>query len=180
MSDHVAPFFRRNSVTIGFFIIAAALGTILFLQTMAVSKLQEQVEGQQQIIAQVKDIANQLNENSKERTAQINGIDRHLDCIVAFFAEPDRANRRISDIETCQTQNVNTGQQSVPKTSSPSTAPGTNTGSSQQTNNAANPQPPTGNPQGPPETPQPSFLEQLLDPVVRPVNDLIKGLVGVQ
>lgn len=98
----VGSFLRRNNFAIAFAIIAVALGTILFFQSIATSRLQEQVEGQQHIIEQVKAVADKIDSSSQQRTQQIQSINDHLDCIVQFFSQSERDSKAIANIETCQ------------------------------------------------------------------------------
>lgn len=164
---NIRGFTRRYSVTIGFIIIAIALGTILFLQALATARLQEQVDGQQQIIKQVKDIAEQLNQNSEQRTSQIDSINRHLDCIVEFFSQPDRTQKAIDNIETCQfTAPDSTTTPPLSSNSGGNSGQDTTGGGVSQNTTPVEPE------NTAPEAPQPSFLERL----VAPINNLIKRL----
>src|SRR5690606_39063177 len=51
---------------------------------------------------QLTELATQIDENATERSRQIDGIDRHLDCIVYFFSQKDRSQKAIDDIDDCR------------------------------------------------------------------------------
>lgn len=164
-------FWRRNATTIALVVILCVAGSILYIQAVATAKLQEEVEGQQQLIAQVKGITERINDNSKQRTDQIDQLNRHLDCVVTFFTQKDRTQKAIDNIESCTVKNTATGQVSPPKASSSGT-----TSTSQQTSPKA-PAPeknstPIQNVVKKPTPTQSSVFDR--------VNDLINKAVGVQ
>lgn len=196
---------RLNSLSIGATIIIVAMGTILFFQTLALSKLETELNGQQILINQTKNLASSLNSNAKDRTAQINELNRHLDCIVVFFSQPDRTQKAITDIDTCTLQNINTGTttqhptsilapipvtsptKSVatttpPKSSTPSASGSTSSGSS---TTSSSPPSTTGS-QGS-TTPlggssNPSFLQKtvvtpLNNNIVQPIKNLLNDIL---
>lgn len=166
----LGSFVRRNNLTIGFCIIAIALGTILFMLAAATAELQHQQDTENTILSQIKGVTDQLNTNAKDRTDQINQLNRHLDCIVLFFTDPNRSQKTISDIDTCTLKNTNTGTtQSFPQNS------GTVNGATQ----APNTQPNTSN-NTKTSTPAPSeaparagFFQRN---IVQPIKNLIKAL----
>lgn len=172
--NRIMPFVRRNSVTIGVAIIAVAFGLILFMVALSNARLQAVVATQQQTLDEVKGITEAIATAANQRTEQINGIDRHLDCIVLFFTTEDRAARKITDIDTCQLENTETGNvlsrpQASVATPQPQTTP-----TPQST-----PQPEAQEPETPAsEAPQNrNFFERN---IIDPVSDFLNGLRGVQ
>ena len=175
--NRFAPFVRRNSVAIAFVVIAIVLGLILLMVASSNAKLQKQVDAQQATLNGIADITDQIAAAAAQRTEQINGIDRHLDCIVLFFTTEDRANRKITDIDTCQTVNTETGsilQQSLDGNNPINSTPTEPTPRSEDT-----PQSTAEKPENPaPEAPQErSFLERN---ITDPISDFLNGLLGVQ
>jgi cell fate (sporulation/competence/biofilm development) regulator YlbF (YheA/YmcA/DUF963 family) len=92
---------RRNAATIALVIIIIVTGTILYVQAIATAQLKQEVDNQQHIIQQIKELSVQLNDRAADRTRQINEVDHHLDCIVTFFTQKDRTQKAIADIQTC-------------------------------------------------------------------------------
>lgn len=124
---------RINSLAIGLTIIVVAMGAILLFQTIALNKLQVQSDQNNKIISQIQGLEKTQVKNASIRTDQINSLNRHLDCIVTFFSNPDRSQTAIADIDTCTLQDIKTGTTTTtnpistpssatkPSTSSPST-----------------------------------------------------------
>lgn len=110
---------RANASYLSLTVIILCFGSILLMLASNQHQQQLQADNEAKILIQIKDITDQLSKNAATRTDQINGIDRHLDCIVAFFAQPDRANKSITDIDTCELQDTNTGTQTVTPTPAP-------------------------------------------------------------
>ena len=96
----------RYSVQIAVAIIAFSFGCIVLLLAFNQIQNNDQTARETQIVLDIKKIAEQLNATTKVRTAQINGIDRHIDCLAAFFALTDRTYKTIQDLNTC-TLNTN-------------------------------------------------------------------------
>ena len=164
-------FWRRNATTVALVIIICVAGSILYIQAVATAKLQQEIEGQQQIITQIKGVTDQINASSKQRTDQINQLNRHLDCVVTFFTQKDRTQKAINDIETCTVTNTATGTVSPPKASSS----GTTSTSTQKSSNTQAPQKistPVQDVVKNPTSTQSSVFGR--------VNDLINRVVGVQ
>lgn len=176
MMARFQSFMRRNSTTIGVAIIIVAFMAILYLQSLAMSKLQSQVSGQQEIINQIKRIADQVNDSGNQRTEQTDNLNRHLDCIVIFFSQPDRSQKAIEDIETCQFKDINTGQRSNPKLSVITPVqPLAHVSVEQETPTSQNVETAQSEPSKE-DSGTPSFLERLM----APINDLTKRLQRVQ
>lgn len=112
---------RANSVYISSTIIIVAFGAILLMLADSQSRLIEENKQNQQVLQQLKGVAEQISNATTSRTDQINGIDRHLDCIVTFFSQADRSQKAIADIETCRVKDT-TADYSAPVTN---TAPTT-------------------------------------------------------
>lgn len=166
----VRSWLRRNDLTIGFTVMALALGTILYVQALATSQLQKQVAEQQQIILQIKGIGDQLTLNSQDRTKQIGEINHHLDCIVTFFSQPDRSQKAINNINTCELTNTSTGQASSTNTGwAAPTQPSKNT-TPASTSVATTPTKPAAKPLAPLKKP---ITDQVL---LQDIKNLIKGV----
>jgi hypothetical protein len=164
-------FWRRNATTIALVVILCVAGSILYIQALATAKLQQQIEGQQAIITQIKGVTDQINTSSKQRTEQIDQLNKHLDCVVTFFTQKDRTQKAINDIETCTVKNTSTGSISGPKASSS----GTTSTPAQKSSNTPAPRKistPTQDVVKKPTEPTPSVFSR--------VNDLINKAVGVQ
>ena len=96
----------RHSVQIAVGIIIFSFGCIILLLAFNQAQNNEQTARETQILLDVKAIAEKINKTTVIRTAQINGIDRHIDCLAAFFALPNRNYKTIQDLNTC-TLNTN-------------------------------------------------------------------------
>lgn len=176
----IGSFVRRNNISIGFTIIAIALGTMLFILASASAKLQQEQVTTQQILSQGQKTLSELDSNSKDRTAQINQLTTRLNCMFQFFStgNPDRADKAIADIDTCTISNIN-GSGTTTKLNSQGTLVVPPTTQQSQTPAA---QAPTNNPQSTPSTPsqpssggsgQPGFLRRdLINPIKNLINDL--------
>lgn len=116
MKDRIKAFFRRNSATIALSIIAFCICGIFVLQALTIASLSDQVRSQNQLLAQIKDIAEAQTRNAKQQSKQIDGVDRHLDCIVIFFSQTQRDMKSIEDINRCRIQDKSTGTSAEPET----------------------------------------------------------------
>lgn len=180
----IRSFLRRNDLTIGFSIMAIALGTILYVQAVATSKLQEQVQGQQQILAQIKTVTEQLKQTDQSNKADTDEINRHLDCIVEFFSQTDRTQKAIANIDACTFKNLNTGatQNHTSTGVQPSPANVVPVPQPTSSNSVPTTQPVKQNPQPThTATPRPITNQSLLKDIVSPIENLTKSLSqGVQ
>lgn len=95
MKQRIAEWFRRNAQMIPLTVIAFCVGSILLLQAVTIGQLNDNLR-------EIKGIVERQGKNAKERSDQINNVDKHLDCIVQFFSEPYRTSKTIDDIKTCQ------------------------------------------------------------------------------
>lgn len=87
-------FFRKNSVSIAVVVIFLSLAGIITLQAIALSTLTEQSKKQNSLLVEIK-------KNAEQRTSQIKALDHHLDCIAIFFAQSDRDEKAIKNIDDC-------------------------------------------------------------------------------
>lgn len=94
----------------------------------------------------------QADENSKQSDKQREVIVRRLDCMVAFFSQPDRTTIRIADIEKCSLEKDDPAQFFAPVNGTSSTTT-TNGDGSNTTTTTTNDTP--GNPGATPSTTPP-------------------------
>lgn len=172
--DTLKSFGRRNSISVGLIIGTLALMCILFVQSVALSRLQQQSEQQKQILTNVQKITSQLSDNAHQRNQQINNLNRHMDCIVQFFSQPDRSQKAITNINSCE---LNTTVTNSP--SAPSNEAVTNTRILTPNNSSApfpsnTPTASSSHTQDDHTAPQsnPSVIKRLLNPVKNLINDL--------
>lgn len=184
---------RINSLAIGLTIIVVAMGTILFFQSLALNQLQAQSDQNNRIINQIQTLTKAQVKNAQQRTSQINELNRHLDCIVTFFSNPDRSQTAISDIDTCTVQDTKTGgttttnPNSIPTgTTNSSSSNGVSSSSTTPNTPASSTNPTTSGSTSPPSnslggTSNPSFLQQVVTPlnnnIVQPVKNLLNGIL---
>ena len=116
MITRVQSYFRSHAGNIGLVIIALAFMAILALQAVATNQLQTEVETQQQIVTQTKEIADathtiltRLDKNATQNTTQIAALQAHLDCIASLFAQSDRAVKSITNLDSCTITTAATG-----------------------------------------------------------------------
>lgn len=110
--ERLKTYLRLNPYAIPTAIIILSLAGIFFLQTVTIAQQAEQLKHQGETLTEIKNLAIQLKKNADQRSKQINSVDRHLDCIVKFFSQPDRSEKAIKDIERCRIA-VNSGSNSV-------------------------------------------------------------------
>jgi hypothetical protein len=156
-------FFRANTVRIAMSVTVIAVMLILVMIAFEANKIQEQLAADNQILSSLETITGKLSNGATQRTAQYNELNRHLDCLAAFFAQPDRGNETISDIDTCTLQNNSTGATSV---TTPKVSPKTNTESTQPTTSAISPLP----------SATPVKTQNVLDTILSPIKHIIKLL----
>jgi cell division protein FtsB len=85
--------------TLFFFLVAAMLGVLLLASYKQQANTQRVIEGQTKTL-------NTLTHVAKQRTDQINDLQKHIDCVVALFQQPNRASLRISDLENCSLEQL--------------------------------------------------------------------------
>jgi len=84
----------RFTQTLFFFLVA------LMLVVLLVASYQQQVGVKKVTTGQTKTLA-ALTTEGKSQTDKINDLQKHIDCVVALFQQPDRSSLVISDIENC-------------------------------------------------------------------------------
>jgi len=140
----IASFFRRNATTIPLTIIAVSVLAMFLLLAGNNARQAAQIQQQNQLLEETKSIAQQLRDDSNSRNKQIDDLNRHLDCIVKFFAQRDRSNSSIANIQTCRiTKNDDTS----------STSPSSNQSASVQPRGTGLPSPTTQQPATQPSQP---------------------------
>jgi hypothetical protein len=106
-------FFRTNAVIIAMAVTVISVMLTTVIIAFAANNIQQELRADQQILKGVQSITDRLSNGSTLRTDQYNELNRHLDCLAAFFAQPDRGNETISDIDTCTLQDTKTGAQTA-------------------------------------------------------------------
>lgn len=184
--NKLSAWIRKNTATIGATTIVIAMGLIILVQTLALSKLETDIQNQERIITATKDLAASIDKDASDRNEQIQEINRHMDCIVQFFTNPDRTNKRIGDIESCTLKTDAATRSSPTENSRGNVVAGTN-----QTESTEKPAPttvqqsqpdktqPTQPAQPNPPARQPTPLETLLTPVNKTVDGIAGALKSV-
>lgn len=113
------------------FIIFLQYRTNTHLAKQAVS-LQQQIDRNKQLTEQVKSLGEQNKQLSLQIKNDTDNIKMHIDCIATLFAQPDRANTIITDVTSCQLNQVSSSGGATGYTKSTVTAP-TNSTASQST-----------------------------------------------
>lgn len=162
-SGGVRGFLRRNASSISLVIIALSIVAVLLMQAFTIAQLQKEVAHQTNVIDSVKALAEQIDRNAQDRSRQIDDINKHLDCIVQFFSQPDRSQRSIDNIESCR---ITTN--SAFYTQTPPSQQSTSQPTSQPVNQP--PQPAPTSPQPAPTPPQPTPASPQPAPPSRPLS----------
>jgi len=158
----IASFMRRNALTLAASIIAACIFAIFILQALTIASLSNQVKSQQRILGQIKQLTIAQSENAKNSSEQISGINRHMDCIVQFFSQPDRNNKSITNIDDCQLDELSQNSKANQSTTSSANQPSGNSSvSTQGLSTTASPQSPSNSD----NTGDTSILNGLLNPI---------------
>lgn len=176
--ERLASYWRRNQTTILLSVIAFCVFTLMGLMTVALNQLSVQLKA--------------IDKNAQERSEQIEAIDRHLDCMTEFFAQTNRENKRIDDIDKCEIRRASqskSGQINSPRTS-PSTSTEDRTVASSEPQNSqpaseparssspapkASDKPDTPVEQRPPEQQPPEEETGLLRGLVNEVRNVLGG-----
>lgn len=119
----------RIAQAVFFVLVIGALITILTLVYNIQNANHDLLKTQSKSLDSQEQIINQLNDNGKANTKQLDSLQQHIDCITALFQQPNRAQLTLTDITTCQftsnggtsTGSTPSGTTSNPKPSSPST-----------------------------------------------------------
>jgi len=97
---------QANVLTVLEVLKAALIGIILILVIQIQLNTGRQAHDANKLSAQTRQIAAQINHAVKVENANTNSqlaqVNAHLDCIVEFFSQPDRSQKAIADIDTCQ------------------------------------------------------------------------------
>lgn len=106
--------------------LMAGLVVLLVLGLSTLEGVNTQLTQQKTLLASQKQVLDKISGASKQRTAQINDLQNHIDCITELFRQPNRANLTIKDINGCQLDgngNIITpsGGQNVPQKSTTTT-----------------------------------------------------------
>lgn len=88
----------QSSLYIG---VILALVAIIAVQSITLSEVKEQTRRANTTTEEVKHISEEVRRNSEVVKAGNEILSRHLNCIVVFFQQPDRANVTIEDINQC-------------------------------------------------------------------------------
>ena len=167
---------KANLLNILGVIKVVLMGVILVLLINIQVSNARQAQATRQIAVSTKQIAGQINraveELKQNNNEQLGRVNAHLDCIVQFFSQPDRSQKAIADINSCQLKSTGSSgavnqPSAVPKSSQP-----------QKTQQAA-PTKPTQSSSQPTDPEQPSFLERLAGGVVSLPRKLIGGMSGL-
>lgn len=148
---------RRFRVAQAIFMALVALAMIVLLLLNYVQLIQKNhLLGQQgALLQQQKDSTEELKRNTNDR---LDKVDNHIDCIAKFFAQSNRAELSIADLQSCSittTSTLTPGYTPVDKSdpeypgdpySSPTTTNSTNQQQNQQTQTTAQTPEPTHNP----------------------------------
>jgi len=92
----------RYSVHLAVGIIVVSFGSIIVLLAYNQAQNNEQTIKETQIILDIKRITQQIDSTTVIRTAQINTINRHIDCLTAFFSQTNRDYKTIQNLNTCK------------------------------------------------------------------------------
>jgi hypothetical protein len=152
---------RRVKSAVPIFVIAACVAGVFYLQALTISQLSDQVHRQNEVLEQLKGLAEASKKNAADRTRQIDGLDKHMDCIVKFFSLKDRSLKAIEEINTCRISTTSAApQQSAPTTTQPPSA------KKAPVKKQPAVEPETQRPPAVAPQPEPSFIERLLNPLL--------------
>lgn len=115
LDEHVKSFLRRNSQTIPLVVMAICVMGILILQAIQIGKFAESAKKDSEVIMELKKIAEQGKASDELRSRQIDRVDRHLDCIVLFFNERNRAAKSIDEIDSCRISDSDLSTVTIPQ-----------------------------------------------------------------
>ncbi len=159
-------FFRKIALGIRGNAANISLGVIVFgfigmfgLLAFQQQKIEQGNEQNLQILTQLTSITSRLEKGAATRTDQFNELNKHMDCIVEFFTQPDRTNKSITDINTCELASKTGETTTLPKSSA-----NTNT-TPQSTDNGAVSQPENQSIITAPTAPKQSIIDVLLMPI---------------
>lgn len=105
----------RMAQTVFWVLVTIALIGVIFYQSQTLSAVKNQLVQQKQLSQQ---LSNSVNDLKSDNTAQLNKLNQHIDCVTKFFAQPDRNDLKISDLNNCSLSKDGTIQSSAPVHSS--------------------------------------------------------------
>lgn len=82
--------------------LMAGLAVLLVLGLSTLNGVNTQLTQQKTLLNSQKLVLDKISGASKQRTAQINDLQNHIDCIVELFRQPNRQSLTIKDINGCQ------------------------------------------------------------------------------
>lgn len=103
--------FKAASVVFGA-VLTAGLALLLVIALHTLQGVNTQLSSQKTLLASQSQILSKISGASVQRTAQINDLQKHIDCVVELFQQPNRANLTITDLEDCQLTSTATGKTS--------------------------------------------------------------------
>lgn len=173
--------FRGNLLVILNVIKIILMGVILILVINIQVSNARQAQTTKELVTATKHIADQINQSVKAENhntnKQLGRVNAHLDCIVQFFSQPDRSQKAIADIDTCQLKATESAQGvvSLPKQSTTAVQPKTQQtapmpATQQATTPTPQPQPPA----------QPTGISGVAKSIVDLPSNLIQALSGLR
>lgn len=91
----------RTAQTVFMALLIITLIGVIFLQSRTLNAVQQQLLQQKDTVAEIK----------KDNGNQLDRLNRHLDCIVVYFQQANRAQLKIDDINKCTLSNGASVQQ---------------------------------------------------------------------
>lgn len=93
--------FKIASVVFGA-VLTAGLALLLIIALNTLQRVNTQLISLKKLSTSQSQILSKIQGASVQRTAQINDLQQHIDCVVELFQQPDRANLTITDLEGCK------------------------------------------------------------------------------
>lgn len=157
--------------TIKAIVISIAVGVILILVINQQKSNDLQLQKLTVITQQQKATLDSLASNSKQRTAQINELQNHIDCIVELFQQPNRSDLVLDDLQTCHLTATGAAVSATPvspaSTSSPPKVSQATTPTPQSqpatSSSSSSPVPPASPPSSPSTPSNPGLVRQVLN-----------------
>ena len=115
MNDETIDEINRKDARFRFVVVLVTVFAILALATLLILAYQESLNNQKLINAQNKTLTT-LVSTAKQRSTQIDDLQKHIDCIVELFKVQNRANLVISDIENCKIDQATTTTPNISST----------------------------------------------------------------
>lgn len=109
--------FKVASVVFGA-VLTAGLALLLIIALNTLQRVNTQLVSLKKLSTSQSQILTKISGASVQRTAQINDLQQHIDCVVELFQQPNRASLTITDLEGCKLSTVNSGVGSAGTTQS--------------------------------------------------------------